>query len=564
MRQTFHNAWDRLSNLGLATDSEHPDRENIVLANQIVYFLGLTLLVLGAACAMLGLYLVVWLLAAMIATFMALSVLIYKGWFQTGRLLGIVVLSLSVFAQAIYLGYETRVIDFLIISALLPLVLFHPRQVRLIMLCVAFNFLFYILYHVYQPQLQNFGLPLQQQMLVYHLTIPVKFITVLLVMYVILRKNSGQQKRQEQRNKRLLEQRNFYNTALDQMPIDIVMLDTDLRFTFLNKHSVQDDNLRTWLIGKTEMEYAELSNKHQAVVMGRQQMYTTALQTGKVSTLEERSVDEKGNVSVAMRGVGPIRAQDTGAVLGLIGFGMDITERQLAEERIKEAYHELEKVNAGLKQFAYVTSHDLKTPLRNIATYLQLLKRRNQLDTESAEMVDDAVKSVKHLNQLISDIFLYTTTDFKQEKTEIADLNEVMQTVTSDIKAILEEKKVDLSIPDNLPPLKVNRTQAIHVFSNLIGNAIKYNKSENPKVEINFKRNGVKTEFSVKDNGIGIAPEYQEQVFEIFRRLHTQDEFEGTGIGLAICKKIIESYGGFIRVNSQAGAGAEFVFTLPS
>ena len=265
-----------------------------------------------------------------------------------------------------------------------------------------------------------------------------------------------------------------------------------------------------------------------------------------------------------MRGVGPIRAQDTGAVLGLIGFGMDITERQLAEERIKEAYHELEKVNAGLKQFAYVTSHDLKTPLRNIATYLQLLKRRNQLDAESAEMVDDAVKSVKHLNQLISDIFLYTTTDFKQEKTEIADLNEVMQTVTSDIKAILEEKKVDLSIPDNLPPLKVNRTQAIHVFSNLIGNAIKYNKSEKPKVEINFKRNGVKTEFSVKDNGIGIAPEYQEQVFEIFRRLHTQDEFEGTGIGLAICKKIIESYGGFIRVNSQAGAGAEFVFTLPS
>lgn len=564
MRHTLHTAWEKISYLGVGPDSDHPDKENIVLVNQIVYFLGLTLLVLGGVCAMLGLYLVVWLLTAMIATFMALSVLIYKGWFQTGRVLGIIALGLSIFGQAIYLGYETRVIDFLIISALLPLVLFHPRQVRLIMLCVTLDFLFYILYHVYQPGLQNYGLPIEQQMLVYHLTIPVKFVTILLVMFVILRKTANQQKRHEIRNNKLLEQRNFYNTALDQMPIDIAMLDTELRFTFLNKHSIQDDELREWMIGKTDYEYAERRNLDKSFVLERHRMYLRALETGKVSTMEERAIDKHGKTHVTMRGIAPIRAQGTGQVLGLIGFGLDITERQLAEEKIKAAYHELEKVNAGLKQFAYVTSHDLKTPLRNIATYLQLLKRRNQLDAESAEMVDDAVRSVKHLNQLISDIFLYTTTDFKQDHNETADLNEVIQTVTSDIKAIVHAKGVELMIPGNLPPLKVNRTQAIHVFSNLIGNAIKYNKSERPRVELNFKRNGVKTEFSIKDNGIGIAPEYQEQVFEIFRRLHTQEEFEGTGIGLAICKKIIESYGGFIRVNSQAGAGAEFVFTLPS
>ncbi|MFN8298305.1 MAG: ATP-binding protein [Chitinophagales bacterium] len=564
MRHTLHTAWEKVSYLGVGPDSDHPDKENIVLVNQIVYFLGLTLLVLGGVCAMLGLYLVVWLLTAMIATFMALSVLIYKGWFQTGRVLGIIALGLSIFGQAIYLGYETRVIDFLIISALLPLVLFHPRQVRLIMLCVTLDFLFYILYHVYQPGLQNYGLPIEQQMLVYHLTIPVKFVTILLVMFVILRKTANQQKRHEIRNNKLLEQRNFYNTALDQMPIDIAMLDTELRFTFLNKHSIQDDELREWMIGKTDYEYAERRNLDKSFVLERHRMYLRALETGKVSTMEERAIDKHGKTHVTMRGIAPIRAQGTGQVLGLIGFGLDITERQLAEEKIKAAYHELEKVNAGLKQFAYVTSHDLKTPLRNIATYLQLLKRRNQLDAESAEMVDDAVRSVKHLNQLISDIFLYTTTDFKQDHNETADLNEVIQTVTSDIKAIVHEKAVELMIPGNLPPLKVNRTQAIHVFSNLIGNAIKYNKSERPRVELNFKRNGVKTEFSIRDNGIGIAPEYQEQVFEIFRRLHTQEEFEGTGIGLAICKKIIESYGGHIRVNSQAGAGAEFVFTLPS
>ncbi len=564
MRHALHTTWERLSHLGVGTNSEHPDKENIVLGNQIVYILGITLVVLALVCTGFGLYRVVWLLGGMIVMFMALSLLIYKGWFQTGRLLGILLQNVSVFAQAVLLGYETRIIDFLIVSALLPLVLFHPRQVRLIVFCVAQNFIFYIAYHLLQPQLQSYGLPTEQQLLLYHLTIPVKFITILLVMFVILRKTANQQKRQELRNNKLLEQRNFYNAAFDQMPVDIAMLDTELRYTFLNKHSIQNDELRNWMIGKTDFDYVQLRNLDTAIASQRRKMFMEALETGHVSTMEEKVVGRDGKMHVTMRGVAPIRAQDTGTILGLIGFGFDITERQMAEQRIKEAYFELEKVNAGLKQFAYVTSHDLKTPLRNIATYLQLLKRRNQLDAESAQMVDDAVKSVKHLNQLISDIFLYTTTDFKQAETETADLNEVMTAVTADIKAILQEKNAELLIPDGLPPLKVNRTQAIHVFSNLIGNAIKYNKSERPRVELNFKRNGVKTEFSVKDNGIGIAPEYQEQVFEIFRRLHTQEEFEGTGIGLAICKKIIESYGGGIRVNSEVGRGSEFVFTLPS
>jgi light-regulated signal transduction histidine kinase (bacteriophytochrome) len=220
-------------------------------------------------------------------------------------------------------------------------------------------------------------------------------------------------------------------------------------------------------------------------------------------------------------------------------------------------------MNSGLKQFAFVTSHDLKTPLRNISTYLQLLKRRNTLDAESVEMVDSAVKSVKHLNQLITDIFLYTTTDFKHEGAEVVDMNELLNDTVHDFKALLEECDGTLIIPTSIPNVLVNRIQATHIFNNLVGNALKYNKSEKPVITISYRQLNNFVEFTIADNGIGIEPQYQEQIFEIFKRLHTQQEYEGTGIGLAICKKIVESYDGTIRVESEPGKGSKFIFTLP-
>lgn len=562
MLATAKKVWNRLSYLGIDSASNHPDKENVVLGNQIVYILAIALSLLAVVCIFIGIYIASLTLSIMVGLFIGLSYFVYKGHYVTGRMLGMILQNLAIFMQAVVLGYESRVIDFLLISALMPLVLFHIRQRKMIIACVFQNFFFYTIFHLFQPVLSQYGLPQAQQLLIYNLTIPVKFLTILLVVFVIIQKTGSQQEKQEKRNQQLLEQRNYFTSILDQVPVDIATLDTNLRYTFLNKHSIKDDTLRQWLIGKNDYDYFKHRNIETSVAVERERMFRIALKEQQVATMEERMVDRNGVHKVIIRGVAPIIIDDK--VAGLVGYGLDITDRKQAEEKLTAAYHELENVNAGLKQFAYITSHDLKTPLRNISTYLQLLKRRNQLDAESNEMVDNVVKSVKHLNQLITDIFLYTTTDFRNEEASQTELNEVMDKIREDIRALLHERRTQLIVPDKLPSLKIDRTQAIHIFSNLISNAIKYNTADLPRVEILYKTVDGWVEFTVKDNGIGIEEEYQEQIFEIFKRLHTQEEFEGTGIGLAICKKIIESYGGNITVRSSKGLGSEFVFTLPS
>lgn len=562
MLATAKKVWNRLSYLGIDPASSHPDKENVVLGNQIVYILAVALSLLAVVCVFIGIYIASLTLSIMVGLFIGLSYFVYKGHYVTGRMLGMILQNLAIFMQAVVLGYESRVIDFLLISALMPLVLFHIRQRKMIIACVFQNFFFYTIFHLFQPILSQYGLPQAQQLLIYNLTIPVKFLTILLVVFVIIQKTGSQQEKQEKRNQLLLEQRNYFTSILDQVPVDIATLDTNLRYTFLNKHSIKDDTLRQWLIGKNDYDYFKHRNIDASVAIEREKMFRIALKEQQVATMEEHMVDRNGVHKVIIRGVAPIIIDDK--VAGLVGYGLDITDRKQAEEKLTAAYHELENVNAGLKQFAYITSHDLKTPLRNISTYLQLLKRRNQLDAESNEMVDNVVKSVKHLNQLITDIFLYTTTDFRNEEASQTELNEVMDKIREDIRALLQERRTQLIVPDKLPSLKIDRTQAIHIFSNLISNAIKYNTADHPRVEILYKTADGWVEFTVKDNGIGIEEEYQEQIFEIFKRLHTQEEFEGTGIGLAICKKIIESYGGNISVRSSKGLGSEFVFTLPS
>lgn len=563
MLETAKKVWNRLSYLGIDPQSTHPDKENIILGNQVVYILCGVLLLLIAGSAYFGIWVAVKSLSLMVLFFIGLSYLIYKGFYRSGRILGIVLQNINLTVQAILLGYDSRVIDFLIITSLMPLVLFDIRERKTIFLCIFQNFLFYILYHILRETFEPFGLPHDQQILIYNLTIPLKFITILTVVYVIIRKTASQQEKQEKRSLELLAQRNYFTNILNALPVDIATLDTELHYTFLNKHSIQDETLRQWMIGKTDYDYIQARNADITIARQREKMFRQALTSGEVTTIEEFSTDRQGRKRVIIRGVAPLIDPVTQKVSGLVGYGLDITDRKQAEEKLTEAYHELENVNAGLKQFAYVTSHDLKTPLRNISTYLQLLRRRNQLDDESNEMVENVVKSVKHLNQLITDIFLYTTTDFKNDGGEQTELSEVVKKVTEDIQALLQEKHTELIVPENLPQLKIDRTQAIHVFSNLISNALKYNQSEHPRVEIFYKSENGWAHFTVRDNGIGIAEQYQEQIFEIFKRLHTQEEYEGTGIGLAICKKIIESYGGYIKVSSKPGYGSEFIFTLP-
>lgn len=418
--------WNKVSYIGVDKKSDHPDDKTAIVGNQVIFMLTAVLTLLSFIFLIMGIYRAVLIVSSIVAIFTMYSLLVASGKHKLGRILVATAQNLAIFSQAIYLGVDTRVIDFLIIAALMPLVLFNVKERKYILFCISQNFILYLIFHFIQPYILDWGLPHEQQLLVYAFTIPIKFLVILMVMYIVIRK------------------------------------------------------------------------------------------------------------------------------------------RQVVEETQHEMIQELERVNSGLKQFAFVTSHDLKTPLRNISTYLQILKRKNTLDADSNEMVDNAVKSVKHLNQLITDIFLYATTDFKNEGTEIVNMNELLSDTHDDFKALLTDRNAKLILPQLVPPVHVNRIQATHIFNNLVGNALKYNQSEQPVITVAFtKLPNNFIEFIVADNGIGIEQQYQEQIFEIFKRLHTQQEYEGTGIGLAICKKIIESYGGSIRVESEVGKGSKFIFTLP-
>ena len=201
--------------------------------------------------------------------------------------------------------------------------------------------------------------------------------------------------------------------------------------------------------------------------------------------------------------------------------------------------------------------------LRNIASHLQLLLRRNagQLDKESVDLVAYTIKSVKQLNQLISDIYQYSVADRNDKPLEMADFNLLLESSLKQMDDVITSKGAEIT-HSSLPILKMAPSHISMLFSNLVGNALKYNTSLKPQVMISAATSETEHIISIADNGIGIAAEYQEQIFQIFQRLHTSNEYEGTGVGLAICCKIVDNYGGKIWVESEPGKGSTFHFSL--
>ncbi len=252
----------------------------------------------------------------------------------------------------------------------------------------------------------------------------------------------------------------------------------------------------------------------------------------------------------------------------LRGFGKitrDITERKKSEEHLVKTMKELSQSNDELQQFAYVASHDLQEPLRMVASYTQLLAKRykGQLDADADEFIDFAVDGCNRMQALIQDLLAYSRSGSSGKAVrKISSENALSEAVTN-LRATIEESGAIVT-HDALPSIITDDTQLALVFQNLIGNGIKYRGVEAPRVHISATRNdGEEWTFSVRDNGLGIEPQYFERIFILFQRLHGRQEFEGTGIGLAICKKIVERLGGRIWVESQPEEGSTFYFSLP-
>jgi PAS domain S-box-containing protein len=242
----------------------------------------------------------------------------------------------------------------------------------------------------------------------------------------------------------------------------------------------------------------------------------------------------------------------------------DITTRKKAEANLLNKVEELNRSNEELGQFAYIASHDLQEPLRMVASYTQLLSRRykGKLDPDADEFIAFAVDGASRMQRLIQDLLAYSRVGTKGKDLLYTSSEDALQQALINLRGAIEEKGAQVT-HDPLPSVLADEMQLIQLFQNLIGNAIKYQSSGIPKVHISAaKSDGKKWTFSVKDNGLGIDSQYFEKIFGMFQRLHKREEFAGTGIGLAICKKIVERHGGNISVESESGHGSTFRFAL--
>jgi len=249
---------------------------------------------------------------------------------------------------------------------------------------------------------------------------------------------------------------------------------------------------------------------------------------------------------------------------GYRGVGSDITDRKRAQVVLRAAYEELTRSNAELQQFAYVASHDLQEPLRMIGSYTQLLERRygDKLDADAREFMGFIVEGATRMKQLIEDLLAYSRVGTRGKDLRPVPAQGALDRALVNLRAAIESSGAQITC-DSLPEVSADDTQVTQLFQNLIGNAIKFRKKdEPPRVHIGVQDAGEEWRFSVSDNGIGIEPQYFERIFMVFQRLHTRDEYPGTGIGLAICKKVVDRHHGRIWVESAYGKGSTFIFTF--
>lgn len=219
--------------------------------------------------------------------------------------------------------------------------------------------------------------------------------------------------------------------------------------------------------------------------------------------------------------------------------------------------------NAELENFAYVASHDLQEPLRMVASYTQLLARRykGKLDADADEFIGFAVDGASRMQQLILDLLSYSRLTTKGKPLELTDSQEACETAVTNLRQSIEDSGAVVEI-GKLPRVWADKTQLTQLFQNLIGNAIKYRNEYKPEIHVYAKAEENRWVYAVRDNGIGIDPQYAERIFEMFQRLHTREKYSGTGIGLAICRKIAHRHGGRIWVESKPGFGSTFFFAI--
>ena len=285
---------------------------------------------------------------------------------------------------------------------------------------------------------------------------------------------------------------------------------------------------------------------------------------GEISehTSEKRYIRKDGQVVWVLVTAATIH-DGNGCPDRLIAVVQDIGDRRRAEEALQDTAAELGRSNRDLEQFAYIASHDLQEPLRMIVGYLQLLERRykDQIDKSANEFIEFAVDGATRMQNLITDLLAYSRVGTQVQTLVDVDLQTILDRCMANLRSAIQDSGATITW-DPLPTIRADGSQMLQLLQNLLSNAIKFRGDSPPRIHVSARKHQGRWLFSVADNGIGVDPQCTDKIFVIFQRLHGRDKYPGTGIGLAICKKIVERHGGRIWVDSQPGRGSTFYFTL--
>ncbi len=360
--------------------------------------------------------------------------------------------------------------------------------------------------------------------------------------------------------KELYESEQKYRTLFNSSPDYTILIGVDGTLMDVNEAAQEISGLsQKDLTGQRYTELKLLFDEEMQLHIGK---VSQILEGKVVKPYESRFIDKNGKIHNVETFLKPLRKD--GEIFAFNVIAHDITERKKAEKKLKETIEELERSNYELQQFAYITSHDLQEPLRTIASFTQLLERRyrGRLDSDADEFIEFIVDAAIRMKGMIQGLLDYSRVGTKKIEFEEVDMNVKLKKALSNLQASIDENRAKITC-DHLPTVRADPNQMVRVFQNLIGNAIKFRKpDELPKIHVGCMVENGEYIFSVSDNGIGMEKEYTDKIFEVFKRLHTTDEYRGTGIGLAIAKRIIERNGGRIWVESKLGVGSTFCFAL--